>query len=102
MREKTFKLYEKNFVLCERKHFKWCVRKDLSSMREKALSCVRKKQWRFCKLNHLGNLVLAILANLVNLLNWVLAILVHFAPFWLIGFILCNWVDLLAILVNVG
>ena len=68
---KTFRLYErKNFKLCE------------------------KKKLRFCNLNHLGNLILGSLANLVNLLNWVLAILVHFAPFW---FILGNWVYVLAI-----
>ena len=67
----------------------------------KTLSCVRKKL-RFCNLNHLCNLVLAILANSVNLLNWVIAILVHFAPFWITGFILGNWVYVLAILVNFG
>ena len=60
------------------------------------------RKLRFWNLNHLGNLVLAILANLVNLLNWVIAILVHFAPFWLTGFILGNWVYVLAILVNFG
>ena len=75
--------------------------KTLCCVREKILSCVRKKL-RFCKLNHLCNLVLAILANLVNLLNWVITILVHFAPFWLTEFILGNWVYVLAILVNFG
>ena len=64
----------------------------------KTLSCVRKKL-RFCNLmNHLCDLVLAILANLVNSLNWVITILVHFPPFWLTGFILGNWVYVLAVL----
>ena len=60
-------------------------------MREKTLRCVREKP-RFCNLNHLCNLVLAILANLIDLLNWVITILVHFAPFQLTEFILGNWV----------
>ena len=78
MREKLLSCVTENFKLCERKN----------------LSCMRKRELRFCNLNHLGNLVFAILGNLVDLLNWVLAILVHFAPFWLTGFILVDFVPL--------
>ena len=72
-------------MLCERKNFKLC-----------------EKKLRFCNLNFLSNLVLAILANLANLLNWVIATLVHIAPFWLTEFILDNWIYVLAIVVNFG
>ena len=81
---KTFKLYE-------RKNFKSCVTKTLKLYERKTLSCVKKGELRFCSLNHLGNFVLAILANLVDLFNWVLAILVHFPPFWLTGLILVDF-----------
>ena len=94
-----------NFELGEKITFKLCERKLLSHMREKAMLCVRKtfklfernfklcekREFRFCNLNHLSNLVLTILAYLVDLLNWVLAILVHFAPFRLTGFILVDF-----------
>ena len=49
-------------------------------MRKSLLSFARKKL-RFCDLDHLGNLVLAILANLVNLPNWVLTILVKIGKY---------------------
>ena len=90
-------------MLCDRKNFKLCVRKTSNLYERKSFKlCEKKKQLRFCNLNHLGNLVLAILANLVNLLNWVLTILVHIPPFWLTGFIFGNWVYVLAILVHFG
>ena len=75
--------------------------KTFKSHERKTLCYVRKKL-RFWNLDDLCNLVLAILANLVNLLNWVIAILVHFAPFWLTRFILGNWVYVLTILLNFG
>ena len=63
--------------MCE-KNFKSCVTKTFKLYERKTLSSVREKTLRFRNLNHLGNLVLAILANLVNFLHRVLAILVYF------------------------
>ena len=97
-----------------------CVRETFKLYERKSFKLCEKKQLRFCNLNHLGNLVLAILASLVkiclngyNSLFWF--ILLHFgllgsslvtwfmfSPFWffwLNGFtfllflvILANWI----------
>ena len=58
-------------------------------MRENNFSCETEKL--DFDLYNLDNLVLAIIAELVNLLICVLAILVHFGPSWLTAFILVHF-----------
>ena len=70
-------------------NFKLCDRKILHCMRDKTSSCVRKNLDLY--LYHLDNLVVAFLAELVNLLICILTYLVHFAPFWLTAFILVHF-----------